>query len=140
MSTRFRVHLLLSLAGVLMPATALHGQAAPQSPTRIVTPLAGDRRTTGLFAERIRFLPGDRGRPHIHSGQLHVTVVRGRIFLNWGTRFDTSGARAMVAGDFVVLPAGKPHFEWADEPVEIQVQGVGPVTTEYLDSVPKPGR
>jgi hypothetical protein len=59
--------------------------------------------------------------------------VRGRIYLNWGIRFDTSGARALAAGDFVVLPAGRAHFEWADEPTEIHVQGVGPVSTEYVD-------
>jgi quercetin dioxygenase-like cupin family protein len=106
----------------------------------VVTPLAGDRRLAELFAERIRFLPGDRGRPHTHSGELHVTIVRGRIFLNWGTRFDTTGARALGPGDFVVLPAGRAHFEWVDEPAEIHVQGVGPVSTEYVDSLPKAGR
>ena len=122
------------------PAAASQAQAPPASPTRILTPLAGDRRMAGLFAERIRFLPGDRGRSHVHSGELHVTVVRGRIFLNWGTRFDTTGARALEAGDFVVLPAGRAHFEWVDEPTEIHVQGVGPVATEYRDSLPTAGR
>jgi quercetin dioxygenase-like cupin family protein len=125
---------------MLMPVVAARAQAAPASPTRIMTPLAGDRRVAGLFAERIRFLPGDRGRPHVHSGELHVTVVSGRIFVNWGTRFDTTGARALAAGDFVVLPAGRPHFEWVVEGAEIHVQGVGPVSTDYLDSLPKSGR
>jgi quercetin dioxygenase-like cupin family protein len=132
MSTRSRVIFILIVAGVPIPAAALHAQAAPASPTRIITPLTGDRRMAGLFAERIRFLPGDRGNPHIHSGDLHVTVVRGRIFLNWGTRFDTTGARVLAPGDFVVLPAGRAHFEWVDEQAEIHVQGVGPVSTEYL--------
>ena len=140
MSLRFRARLIVVLAGVPIPAAASHAQAAPVSPTRIITPLAGDRRAAGLFAERITFLPGDRGRPHVHSGELHVTVVRGRIFLNWGTRFDTTGARPLTPGDFVVLPARRPHFEWVDERTEIHVQGVGPVSTQYVDSLPKAGR
>jgi quercetin dioxygenase-like cupin family protein len=131
------MRLLLLLAGVPIPAAMSHAQAAPGSPTRVVTPLAGDRRLAGLFAERIRFLPGDRGRPHTHSGELHVTVVRGRIFVNWGTRFDTTGARLLSSGDFMVLPAGRAHFEWVDEPTEIHVQGVGPVSTTYVDSLAK---
>jgi PQQ-dependent dehydrogenase (methanol/ethanol family) len=106
-------------------------------PARVVTTLAGDRRVPGLFAERIRFHSGDRGRPHRHSGDLHVTILRGRTFLGWGTRFDTAGARVLGPGDFVVLPAGRPHFEWVEEDAEIQVQGVGPVSTEYLDSLPR---
>jgi uncharacterized RmlC-like cupin family protein len=123
---------LLIPAGLLLPA-ALSAQAAPSAPTRVVTALAGDRRVAGLFAERIRFLPGDRGKPHVHSGDFHVTIVSGLIYVNWGTRFDTVGARAMKPGDFMVLPAGRPHFEWTDTPTEIHVQGVGPVTTEYVD-------
>jgi quercetin dioxygenase-like cupin family protein len=122
------------LAGIPIPAAVSHAQAAPASAARVVTPLAGDRRQAGLFAERIRFLPGDRGRPHRHSGELHVTVVRGRIFVNWGTRFDTTGARVLLSGDFMVLPPGRAHFEWVDQPTEIHVQGVGPVSTEYVDS------
>jgi len=123
------------LAGIPVPVAVSHAQAVPASPTRVTIPLAGDRRVAGLFAERIRFLPGDRGRPHTHSGELHVTVVRGRVFLNWGTRFDTTGARLLAPGDFVVLPAGRAHFEWVDEPTEIHVQGVGPVSTAYVDSL-----
>jgi quercetin dioxygenase-like cupin family protein len=139
-STRSRASLILAVASMLFPGAASQAQARPASPTRIITPLAGDRRMAGLFAERVRFLPGDRGIPHVHSGELHVTVVQGRIFLNWGTRFDTTGARALAPGDFVVLPAGRAHFEWVHEPTEIHVQGVGPVATEYLDSLPTAGR
>lgn len=137
MSHRSRARLILILAGIPVPAVVSHAQAAPASPTRVTIPLAGDRRLAGLFAERIRFLPGDHGSPHTHSGELHVTVVRGRIFLNWGTRFDTTGARLLAPGDFVVLPAGRAHFEWVDEPTEIHVQGMGPVSTEYVDSLAK---
>lgn len=136
MSRRFRAGLILLLAGTPVTPAAALVQAAPASPTRVTRPLAGDRRVAGLFAERIRFLAGDRGRPHTHSGDLHVTVVRGALFFNWGTRFDTSGARVLVPGDFMVLPAGRAHFEWVSQPTEIHVQGVGPVSTTYLDSLP----
>jgi quercetin dioxygenase-like cupin family protein len=43
-------------------------------------------------------------------------------------------------GDFVVLPAGRPHFEWVEEESEIHVQGVGPVSTECLDSLSRRDR
>jgi uncharacterized RmlC-like cupin family protein len=138
MSLGSRAISLLIPAGLLLSAAA-SAQAAP-APTRVVTALAGDRRVAGLFAERIRFLAGERGRPHTHSAELHVTIVSGLIYVNWGTRFDTTGARAMKPGDFMVLPAGRPHFEWTDTRAEVHVQGVGPVTTEYLDSVPSAGR
>jgi len=36
--------------------------------------------------------------------------------------------------------AVRPHFEWVDEPAEIYVQGMGPVSTDYVDSLPKAGR
>jgi quercetin dioxygenase-like cupin family protein len=140
MSTGSRASSILILAGILIPVATWNAQNVPASPPRVITALAGDRRLAGLFAERIRFLPGDRGRPHTHSSELHVTIIRGRIFLNWGTQFDTTGARAFAPGDFVVLPAGRPHFEWVNEPAEIHVQGVGPVSTEYVDSLPTAGR
>lgn len=60
MSTRSGVNLSFILPGILTPAASSHAQAAPTSPTRIVTPHAGDRQLAGLFAERIRFLRGDR--------------------------------------------------------------------------------
>ena len=123
-----RSAVVLAVAVVVFTARGA-AQDVLAAPTRVTVPLAGDRAKSGLFAERIKFAPGDRGRPHTHSTDLHVTVLRGRIFLNWGTRFDTAGARAMTAGDFVVLPAGKAHFEWTDEETEIHVEGVGPVTT-----------
>ncbi len=130
-----RAILPLVLAAVWVPAVVADAQVAPASPTRVTVPLAGDRGQEGLFAERIRFLRGDRGRPHRHSGELHVTIVRGRLFFNWGTRFATTGARSLVPGDFLVLPAGRAHFEWANEPAEIHVEGVGPVATTYVDSL-----
>jgi quercetin dioxygenase-like cupin family protein len=140
MNTRSLANCTVILAGLLIPAATLNGQAAPAAPTRFVTPLAGDRRQAGLLAERIRFLAGDRGRPHTRSVELHVTVVSGLIFVNRGTRFDTTEARALKPGDFMVLPSGRAHFEWTDTATEIHVQGVGPMTTEYLDSVPKARR
>jgi quercetin dioxygenase-like cupin family protein len=140
MSMRFAMSSILTGVGLVLHAATAQAQSPSAAPSRVTSMLAGDRRVAGLFAERIRFLPGDRGRPHVHSGDLHVTGVQGRLLFNWGERFDTAGARALVSGDFLVVPAGRAHFEWVNEPAEIHVQGVGPVTTKYLDTLATPGR
>jgi hypothetical protein len=43
----------------------------------------------------------------------------------------------LAPGDFVVLPAGRAHSEWVDQPTEIHVQGVEPISTAYVDSLAK---
>jgi quercetin dioxygenase-like cupin family protein len=140
MSTRFATGSIFTLVGLVLPATTARAQDPSPAPSRVTNMLAGDRRVAGLFAERIQFFPGDRGRPHVHSGDLHVTGIQGRLFFNWGERFDTVGALALVAGDFLVIPAGRAHFEWVNEPAEVHVQGMGPVTTKYLDTLTTPDR
>lgn len=97
--------------------------------------LAGDMGKPGLYAARIR-IPGRlRIQPHVHPDDRLVVVLAGTLHIGFGSRFDPALMKALPAGSFFVEPAGTTHFAWAqDEDVIVQVSGIGPSGTVYLDS------
>ncbi len=96
--------------------------------------LAGDMAKPGLYAVRIR-MPGQlKVQPHTHPEDRLVVVLSGTLHVGFGERFEPDRMRAMPAGSFFVEPARTPHFAWVrGEDAVVQVSGVGPSGTVYLD-------
>lgn len=92
--------------------------------------LHGDPSQPGFYIIRIRFPAGATSRPHHHSQDRFITVIQGTWYAGRGATFDMNNTVPIKAGGFMKHPAGAVHFDGAkDEPVIVEIRGMGPVTT-----------
>jgi len=90
--------------------------------------LLGDPATSGPFVYRIRAPAGLDAGFHTHSADLNSTILSGAVI------FEYDGEQHRLdAGSFVSVPANKPHRELVVEATEMEVRGVGPVTTTPIE-------
>lgn len=95
--------------------------------------LVGLRNEPGYFVERSIFPPGYKGMPHVHNGDIYVTILSGSAHIVMEKSFDTTNTtKAYGPGSFVVIHADQPHYEWFTEQCTMQVEGMGPNETYYL--------
>ncbi len=84
---------------------------------------------------RVRFSPGVMSRPHSHDRDRHVTVIEGTWHAGTQRSFDPGATVALAPGSFMLHPAGAVHYDGArDEPVIVEIRGMGPVSTDYVDT------
>lgn len=103
-----------------------------------VARLYGDPEAAGPFGLRLRYPAGYRKEPHHHPHDAFVTVLSGSYYRGYGTSFDRSRGILLVAGTFSVNPAGVSHYEWVEEPAELEVHAVGPWSSAYVDAAGNP--
>lgn len=127
---------LCGLTAVFLSTAAGACRAQVQKPAAAprVTNLAGSRDRPGLFAQRL-FLPaGFCGPIHTHDGDLHGLVLNGVLQMGFVDSAGRLDVREYPAGSFVPVPAGGRHVEGSPVDTEIHLTGVGPITTEVVDS------
>ena len=91
--------------------------------------LFGDPSKPGPYVMRIKWLPGNFSRPHIHNTDRFFVVISGTWWMGTGTTFDPNATVPAPAGSYVIHYAGKVHYDGAkDEETIIQVSGMGPAT------------
>ena len=96
--------------------------------------LVGIRTHSGFFVERTTFPAGYKGLPHVHNSDLYVTIISGTAHMGMGTSFDASDKVPLYGpGSFVVIKADQPHYEWFSETCTMQIEGVGPNETFYVN-------
>jgi len=88
--------------------------------------LEGSPKQCGLFTIRLRTHQPWVMPPHSHPRAERVTVISGRINVGVGTALEERSGQVFTAGDYYVNAPGMVHHVWADEPVEIQITGIGP--------------
>lgn len=88
--------------------------------------LEGDPKSEQLFTLRIRTTEPFVLPPHTHPRNERVTVIDGALYVGFGTAADTSASTRFEEGDFYINRAGAVHFVWSDEPVTVQLTGIGP--------------
>jgi len=71
--------------------------------------------------------------PHTHPVAEHMTVLSGRFFVGLGETMDRTAAAEYGPNSYIVVPAGTPAFMWTEGKTVVQVHGVGPFTTEFVD-------
>ena len=140
--TKEVVTIVVGACVVLAPVAASAQGTTPRvSPGDTVRPaiehLAGNRDSTGLFAERQKFTRSYRQRPQSADRELHVTVLHGALYAGRGDRFSLKGVRPLGPESFLIIPARVHHFWWAPRGTVLQVEGVGPVVTTNVD-LPQP--
>jgi quercetin dioxygenase-like cupin family protein len=109
--------------------------AAPPSlpPGAQAAVLLGNPAKEGPFVLRLKFPPGFTVPPHRHSKDEMLTVISGRLGVGSGEKLDRQPGNILPPASFVHLPAGMPHFAWADGETVVQINGVGPFDIKYVD-------
>ncbi|SDE93234.1 cupin domain-containing protein [Limimaricola pyoseonensis] len=125
---------------VLLPPEAVSFQPGPATLPEgaQIAVLFGSPAEEGPFVIRLKFPAGYEVPPHRHSKAENVTVVSGRFGMATGESHDKSAATPMAAGGFVHIPAGHPHFAWAEEETVVQINGTGPFDVIYVDEADDP--
>jgi quercetin dioxygenase-like cupin family protein len=106
----------------------------PAGSAMSVSVLAGSPETEGSpFVLRIRLAAGAEVPPHWHPIDEHVTVVSGTFHMGTGETADKSAAKAMAAGTYGMMPKNVRHFAWATEETVVQIHGIGPFKTFFVE-------
>lgn len=88
--------------------------------------LEGDPGAEQLFTFRVRITRPFVLPAHTHPRNERVTVIDGAVNVGFGPTVDKAASTRFEAGDFYVNRAGAVHFVWSDEPVTLQLTGIGP--------------
>ena len=130
------------------------------TPTEIeaVTPIAPGAGTSGISGIKTRVLKGDPNSPGLYTIQLSVppntriqahdhpddriaTVVSGTWYIGFGDKFDETKLKALSPGSFYTEPPAEDHFaETRETAVMVQITGIGPTGTTYVEQANHPAR
>ncbi|KQQ37510.1 cupin [Methylobacterium sp. Leaf125] len=106
-----------------------------------ISRVAGDPAKVGPFVLRIKFPADTVIAPHTHAQAETLTILAGSIYHQHGATLNKSAGKVLRAGGFVYLPQEMPHALWTTgEPVELQVNGMGPFGLNYIDPADDPSR
>jgi pimeloyl-ACP methyl ester carboxylesterase len=101
--------------------------------------LKGDPDHQGLYTIMLRIPAHTRIAAHDHQDDRIATVVRGTWYIGYGDTFKAADLKPLPVGSFYTEPAGRTHFaETREEAVVVQITGVGPSSTRYVDPAADP--
>lgn len=88
--------------------------------------LEGSPKAEQIFTFRIQTTEPFVLPPHTHPRNERVTVLDGAVYVGFGDVVDKEASTRFEVGDYYVNRAGAHHFVWSDEPVTLQLTGIGP--------------
>ena len=101
--------------------------------------LKGDPTKHGLYTILLRVPAHTKIASHHHPDDRIATVVSGTWYFGYGARFDETRLRALPPGSFYTEPPNDNHFaETRDDDVLVQISGLGPTGTTYVDAADNP--
>ena len=100
----------------------------------------GDPAKAGLYTLMLRVPPNIRIQAHSHRDDRVATVIKGTWLFAYGNRFDEAALKPLEPGSFYTEPPDQPHFAMTKDEVIIQVTGIGPSSTAYVDPANDPTR
>lgn len=101
--------------------------------------LKGDPDRAGLYTIMLRIPAHTRIEAHVHQDDRMATVVSGTWYIGYGDSFNSAALKALPAGSFYTEPADRSHFaETRETDVIVQITGVGPSSTRYIDPASDP--
>ena len=104
-------------------------------PSARLAVVVGDPTKPGPYVIRVKVPSGLKLMPHKHPEDRVYTIISGVFYIGLGDEFDANKLQAYPPGSVIVLPGNTPHFHWARSGEYVsQVQGIGPLGLEYLDS------
>jgi quercetin dioxygenase-like cupin family protein len=110
---------------------------APLGPTMSVAVLSGVPQQEGSpFVLRLKIAAGATVAPHWHPIDEHLTVLSGRFHMGMGERVDKAAGTVLVPGAYALMPKSAIHFAWVDDETVVQIHGVGPFKTNFVEPQP----
>jgi len=104
-------------------------------PSARLAVVVGDPTKAGPYVIRVKVPSGVRLMPHKHPEDRVYTIISGVFYIGLGEQFDANKLQAYPPGSVIVLPGNTHHFHWAKSGEYVsQVQGIGPLGLEYLDT------
>jgi hypothetical protein len=101
--------------------------------------MSGSPSTEGApYVIRLKLADGVKIAPHWRPGDEHVTVVAGTFYVGMGEKFDESLAKGMPPGSYLLMPKEMRHFAWARGETIIQIHGIGPFKTFWVNPADDP--
>ena len=100
--------------------------------------LYGDPARTGAFVMRVKVPKGYAIPAHSHANAELVTVLSGAYRVGAGERADAEQTTRLTAGGFFAFEPNSPHFSFVDEEAVLQVSGIGPWVTTYVNPADDP--
>jgi quercetin dioxygenase-like cupin family protein len=158
---RFDTLTLVSIVGLLVAPLAARQDAAQRvTPGEIKWPsgasssvgtsgaagietviLKGNPGKPGLYTMLLRLPPNTKIEAHAHPDDRVGTVISGTWYFGYGRAFDESRLKALPPGSFYTEPPNENHFAMTrSEGVVVQVTGVGPSATTYVNPAHDPTR
>ena len=96
--------------------------------------LEGAPGAEGFYVYRVKSPPGTFTTPHYHSKDRYVTVIAGTWHTGFNADGDPENTVPLGPGSYVKHPAGGMHYDGAkDEEVIVEIRGIGPVESVYLE-------
>jgi len=92
------------------------------------------------FVLRLKFPDGAKIAPHWHPIDEQLTVISGTFFMGMGEKFDPSAAHEMPAGSYELMPKEMRHFAWTKGETVIQIHGIGPFKTIWVNPADDPSK
>ena len=98
-------------------------------------PVFGSANSTGFYITRNRFANNSTSRPHYHTMDRWVTVIKGTWWGGTGKVFRPKEMKPMPAGSVMFHPAYFIHYDGNQDGGEtiVQIMGYGPVTTVQVE-------
>ena len=94
----------------------------------------GDPGKAGAFTVRIKMPANYTVPPHHHPTDEVVRVVSdGTLSYGMGDKLDRSNVGSLTKGYHVTMASGMNHYVFTTDPVELQVDGMGPFQITYVD-------
>src|SRR5262245_10396831 len=144
------------IASAAVASTRLHEMRLTPAEVRTESFGGSQLGTSGLAGVQTRVLFGDPGRTgfyaillyvpahttiqaHSHRDDRMATVISGDWSFGYGEHFDEAALKHLPPGSVYSEPGGRHHFARAgDDPVVVQISGLGPTDTRYFDPANAP--
>ncbi len=125
---------------MVMPSEVQWADCPPNIPPGAqCASIEGDRSAPNvLFTYRLKMPDNYRIAPHFHPADEHLTVISGTFKMGLGEKFDEKSMSPMVAGSFMVMPKGAPHYAMTQGETVLQVHAIGPWGLTYVNPADDP--
>lgn len=85
------------------------------------------------FTTRVKWPDGHRVAPHWHPADESFAVLQGNFRIGIGDKWDDAKLTDLPQGGFATLPKGVRHFALAKGETVLELSGVGPFKTIWVD-------
>jgi hypothetical protein len=113
----------------------------PVQPGTEVAVLSGNPAQEGSpFTLRLKLRDQTKVPPHWHPNDEHLTVISGVFHLGTGEKFDRAAAQRLPVGSYLMMPKEMRHFAWVEGETVVQLHGVGPFKTIWVNPADDPSQ